>query len=206
MSAISPSQRWSCQNCSEKIELQFDNCWKCGSNQEGKVQADFDKLLSIPSETTLAHDETESVGQKRGIPWSTFALVSILILSIMFGVRFASKGDVVVFAVAWIIPPLQRQADSSSHLKSIVNGFKAWWCWCWRGGGWVVSDCRFASSEKIQKTGVCFRWHRNASDDPRKDDPLVDGCPIHSRAPRHFLILFIDTGRNSQRRWTVANL
>ena len=102
MSSISPSQLWSCPNCSEKIELQFDNCWKCGSNQEGKVQADFDKLLSIPSETKSAHDETESVGQKRGIPWSTFALVSILILSIMFGVRFASKGDVVVFAVAWI--------------------------------------------------------------------------------------------------------
>ena len=79
-------------------------------------------------------------------------------------------------------------------------------CWCWSGGGRGVSDCRFASSEKIQKTGVCFRWHRNTSDDPRKDDPLVDGCPIHSRAPRHFLLLFIDTGRNSQRRWIVANL
>ncbi len=32
---------WTCSNCREVIEEQFDSCWKCGCSREGKLNLDF---------------------------------------------------------------------------------------------------------------------------------------------------------------------
>lgn len=34
---MSSSQYWECINCGEKLELQFDSCWKCGTSRTGEI-------------------------------------------------------------------------------------------------------------------------------------------------------------------------
>lgn len=33
--------KWTCANCREIIEGQFDSCWSCGCSREGKLNLDF---------------------------------------------------------------------------------------------------------------------------------------------------------------------
>ena len=44
---------WSCSNCQEVIEDQFDSCWRCGCSREGKLNLDF---IAVPS--SLKADES----------------------------------------------------------------------------------------------------------------------------------------------------
>jgi predicted nucleic-acid-binding Zn-ribbon protein len=32
---------WSCPNCREVVEDQFDACWRCGCSREGRLNLDF---------------------------------------------------------------------------------------------------------------------------------------------------------------------
>ncbi len=33
--------RWSCPNCREIIEDQFDSCWQCGCSRDGELNLEF---------------------------------------------------------------------------------------------------------------------------------------------------------------------
>jgi hypothetical protein len=48
---------WSCANCREVIEDQFDSCWRCGCSREGKLNLDF------LAESTDATDSKDFVCQ-----------------------------------------------------------------------------------------------------------------------------------------------
>lgn len=36
-----PCLMWTCGNCREAIEEQFDSCWNCGASRDGKLNLDF---------------------------------------------------------------------------------------------------------------------------------------------------------------------
>lgn len=40
---------WTCANCREVIEDQFDSCWRCGCSREGRLNLDF---VAKPSDPT----------------------------------------------------------------------------------------------------------------------------------------------------------
>ena len=93
MSSDNSVQTWSCPNCSEKIDSQFDRCWKCGADGEGNIEADFQKSLPVES-------ETESSDGAGGTSGCAFVLLLILTLGIFFGVRFYNTGQKVGFVIS----------------------------------------------------------------------------------------------------------
>ena len=95
MSSDNSVQAWSCPNCSEKIDSQFDRCWKCGADKGGNTEADFHKSLPVES-------ETESSDGGRGTSGCALVLFLILTLGIVFGVRFYNTGQKVGFEISGI--------------------------------------------------------------------------------------------------------
>jgi hypothetical protein len=71
----SDAQSWTCPNCSEQIEPQFDGCWKCGADKEGNVEAD--SAESVDAERPVAMPSNSYVG------WSVFACVLFLPLGLL---------------------------------------------------------------------------------------------------------------------------
>ncbi len=41
---------WSCPNCREVIEEQFDSCWNCGCSREGKLNLEFVRPAPNPTD------------------------------------------------------------------------------------------------------------------------------------------------------------
>ena len=100
MSSPNSAQEWSCSSCSEEIELQFDRCWKCGSDKDGKINDDFHELLS-------SHSETQSADKGSGISWSALMLIWVVILTIPLGIVFAwiffNTGVLAAFVISSIL-------------------------------------------------------------------------------------------------------
>jgi len=45
---------WTCNNCREIVEDQFDACWNCGCSREGKLNLDFlPRPIAFEDETSL---------------------------------------------------------------------------------------------------------------------------------------------------------
>ena len=88
--ASDSSTSWTCPNCAELIEPQFDRCWKCGSDKDGRIESESSDSLSTQPVPTSGS----------GIGWSVFAFVVFwplglmaLVLSILGEVAFI-HGDV----------------------------------------------------------------------------------------------------------------
>ena len=95
MSTDDSVQAWSCPNCPEKIDSQFDRCWKCGADKEGNNTPEFYKSLGVES-------ETESVDGGSGTSGYALVLVLILSLGLVFGLRFHNNCRFVGFVISGI--------------------------------------------------------------------------------------------------------
>ena len=109
--ASDSSTSWTCPNCGELIELQFDYCWKCSSDKSGK---------KAPPPT-----EPEPKSGSR-IGWSVFAFVVGLPLGLMnlvFSKKMNTKVMVgialICIGVIGLFPP-RSQGD---HHASVSRGF-----------------------------------------------------------------------------------
>ena len=99
MSSHNSAQKWSCPNCSEEIEPQFNRCWKCGSDKEGKIDADFNKYMPSYSETKSADRDR---GSGISLVWIGVVWVGILTfpLGIYFLGGFLSTGVPAAFVIS----------------------------------------------------------------------------------------------------------
>lgn len=51
---------WTCGNCREVVEPQFDACWNCGTSREGKLNLEFLKEAPADSGDDSSVEETVS--------------------------------------------------------------------------------------------------------------------------------------------------
>lgn len=90
MSSGDSTEIWTCPNCSEEIEPQFDQCWKCGADREGKVAGDMpeDANAQGSDKSLPVNAKTDSVRGAGGVSGCAWALFAILVLGLICGVQF----------------------------------------------------------------------------------------------------------------------
>ena len=105
---------WKCKNCSEQIENNFDNCWKCGYTRDGsppKEGGEVSPEAILPNGLLLSQVVASSVSsQSRSTKQPEQQEVVVVDVSVPFG-------SMVVFMVKWAI------ASIPAFLILIVLGF-----------------------------------------------------------------------------------
>ena len=117
---------WSCSNCREIIEDQFDACWRCGCSREGKLNLDFMAVPSSdPDESSIEHQFAQSfVCQKckqRDAMFERISATGIGLASLMKKEFLAVSCENCGFTELYNLSVLEDRSDLQNFLRGIFG-------------------------------------------------------------------------------------
>ncbi len=71
---------WACSNCREVIEDQFDACWNCGFSREGKLNLDFMREPTAPSDDSSLEEKLRQQAANSRIRSLRLAFLAIMFI------------------------------------------------------------------------------------------------------------------------------
>ena len=81
---------WKCLKCNEKVEDQFESCWKCGADKTGvKPEGDINKSFAQGQEIGREIDSNDHLKTKDATPFVAQVLNILSLLGFVGGVVMA---------------------------------------------------------------------------------------------------------------------
>ncbi len=110
---------WNCKNCHETIEDNFDACWNCGTDKDGKTDPNFGRVdVPVANQKRLADEFLSSCphcgkpiksGRRDSVPWWRYDP----------GGPTVGLGCGTLIIIAIIVSIFSRSKDASDEIRSL---------------------------------------------------------------------------------------